>query len=65
MELKFLCPQWGHEHLDAEAFMSKVKEAGYDGVDTWVPESTMFCLEAHPGMFLKSHSGIQIDAGLI
>lgn len=39
MELKILCPQWGQTHLDTEAFFTKVKEAGYDGVDTWVPEN--------------------------
>lgn len=38
MELKILCPQWGQTHLDAEAYFEKVKKAGYDGVDTWVPE---------------------------
>jgi sugar phosphate isomerase/epimerase len=38
MQLKILCPQWGHEHLKIEDFFIKVKEAGYDGVDTWVPE---------------------------
>lgn len=39
LELKILCPQWGQEHLDTEAFFANVKAAGYDGVDTWVPES--------------------------
>jgi sugar phosphate isomerase/epimerase len=39
MELKILCPQWGHEHLEAEVFFAKVKEAGYNGVDTWLPEN--------------------------
>lgn len=39
MELKILCPQWGQEHLDNEAFFAKVKDAGYDGVDTWIPEN--------------------------
>lgn len=39
MKLKILCPQWGHEHLETEDFFSKVKNAGYDGVDTWLPES--------------------------
>ncbi len=38
MDLKILCPQWGQEHLEIEAFFVKVKEAGYDGVDTWLPE---------------------------
>lgn len=38
MHIKIFCPQWGQEHLDTEAFFAKVKAAGYDGVDTWVPE---------------------------
>jgi sugar phosphate isomerase/epimerase len=37
MKLLFLCPQWGHEHLPLEAFFQKVKAAGYDGIETWVP----------------------------
>ena len=39
MKIKILCPQWGQEHLDIEAFFIKVKQAGYDGVDTWIPEN--------------------------
>lgn len=39
MNIKIFCPQWGHEHLETEAFFAKVKEAGYDGVDTWIPEN--------------------------
>ncbi|HKO82505.1 MAG TPA: hypothetical protein VJU78_18980 [Chitinophagaceae bacterium] len=39
MKLKILCPQWGHEQLDTEEFFIKVKEAGYDGIDTWIPET--------------------------
>ena len=39
MEIKILCPQWGQDHLDIEAFFSKVKDDGYDGVDTWIPEN--------------------------
>ncbi len=38
MELKIFCPQWGHENLDLEGFFTHVKTAGYDGVDTWLPE---------------------------
>lgn len=34
-----LCPYWGSEHLDLEAFLYKAKGEGYDGVDMWVPES--------------------------
>jgi sugar phosphate isomerase/epimerase len=39
MEIKILCPQWGHEHLETEAFFEKVKKAGFDGVDTWLPDN--------------------------
>ncbi|CAN5467305.1 hypothetical protein BH11BAC5_BH11BAC5_39070 [soil metagenome] len=38
MQLKILCPQWGHEHLPVEDFFTKVKTAGYDGVDASMPE---------------------------
>lgn len=37
MDLRILCPQWGQEHLETEVFFAKVKDAGYDGVDTWLP----------------------------
>jgi hypothetical protein len=40
MTLLLLCPQWGQEHLPIEQFLSNVKEAGYDGVETWMPESS-------------------------
>ena len=38
MKLLILCTQWGSQHLPLEDFFTKVKEAGYDGIDTWVPE---------------------------
>ncbi|MEI7523624.1 MAG: TIM barrel protein [Mariniphaga sp.] len=38
MNLLILAPQWGMEHLPIEDFLIKVKEAGYDGIDTWLPE---------------------------
>ncbi len=38
MKLFVLCPQWGSEQLPLEDFFTKVKEAGYDGIDTWMPE---------------------------
>ncbi|ANH81813.1 hypothetical protein A8C56_13225 [Niabella ginsenosidivorans] len=37
MKLQILCPQWGQEELSVEDFIIKVKKAGYDGIDTWVP----------------------------
>jgi sugar phosphate isomerase/epimerase len=39
MQLKILCPQWGSEALKMEDFFIKVKECGYDGLETWLPES--------------------------
>lgn len=37
MEIKILSPLWGHEHLPIISFLDKVKNSGYDGVDTWIP----------------------------
>lgn len=37
MQLQFICPYWGHEGDDAAHFVSKVKEAGYDGVEVNLP----------------------------
>ena len=39
MEIKILCPLWGHEQDDITAFCYKIKEAGYDGIDTWLPDN--------------------------
>ena len=38
MKLLLLCTQWGLADLPLEDFFSKVINAGYDGIDTWVPE---------------------------
>ncbi|OOQ56761.1 sugar phosphate isomerase/epimerase family protein [Mucilaginibacter pedocola] len=38
MEVLILAPQWGFEHLPAEEFIIKIKDAGFDGIDTWMPE---------------------------
>jgi len=40
MEIKIFCPLWGHEHLDIALFCRKIKAAGYDGIDTWLPEDS-------------------------
>lgn len=39
MRLLILFTRWGFEHLSIEEFLNNVKLAGYDGVDTWLPES--------------------------
>ncbi len=37
MDIKIFCPLWGHEQMDIALFCRKIKEAGYDGIDTWMP----------------------------
>ncbi|WP_259070383.1 sugar phosphate isomerase/epimerase family protein [Mucilaginibacter sp. X4EP1] len=37
MEIKFFCPRWGCENMSWDAFCSRVKDAGYDGVETPIP----------------------------
>lgn len=39
MEIPILSPLWGHEHLDLNTFLDKIRLAGYNGVDTWLPDS--------------------------
>lgn len=38
MQIKIFSPLWGHEHLDIADFVHKIKTAGYDGLETWLPE---------------------------
>jgi len=40
MSPHFFCPRWGSEHLDWPRFMSKVKEAGYDGIEWGIAHDT-------------------------
>lgn len=37
-----ICPYWGLEGMDASAFIDKVREAGYDGIEINVPEDPGF-----------------------
>jgi len=37
MKIKFFCPLWGSENLDFKSFLTKVKNAGYDGVEMGLP----------------------------
>ncbi len=39
MKIKILSPLWGHEHLELDIFLKKIREAGYDGIDTWIPDN--------------------------
>lgn len=40
MQLKFFCPRWGSENLSWEAFMVKVRQEGYDGIEYAVASDT-------------------------
>jgi sugar phosphate isomerase/epimerase len=39
MQIKILSPLWGHEHLKYKEFLDKMRQAGYDGFDTWIPDN--------------------------
>ncbi len=38
MKLSFLCPRWGSESLAPSAFIEKVMDAGYDGIELGVTD---------------------------
>lgn len=40
MKVLFFCTRWGHEHLSWADFCIKVRQAGYDGVETSLPLNT-------------------------
>ncbi len=37
MQIKFFCPRWGSANIPWDDFCKKVKDAGFDGVETPVP----------------------------
>ena len=37
MQIKFFCPRWGSANIPWESFCKKVKDAGFDGVETPIP----------------------------
>lgn len=55
MEIRFFCTYWGSEHLDWSAFLTRVKDAGYDGVEASLP--------ADPELQKKMSTQLK-DAGL-
>lgn len=38
MELKVFAPAWGYDHLEQPVFLDKMRHAGYDGFDMWLPD---------------------------
>lgn len=60
MKIKILSSLWGYEHLPMATFLDKIRTAGYDGVDTWIPESredkrVLFDYLQQHEMFIVSH----------
>jgi sugar phosphate isomerase/epimerase len=60
MDIKILCPQWGHEHLELLSFLDKIKLAGYDGIDTWIPQDktekkALYNYLQHEQMYMVAH----------
>ena len=39
MQLKILCAWWGLDHLGIDGMLKKIKTAGFDGVETFIPEN--------------------------
>ena len=37
MEPLFFCPLWGHPESEIESFCARVAEAGFDGVEIYLP----------------------------
>jgi hypothetical protein len=60
MEIKILSALWGHEHLGLQTFLDKIKTAGYDGIDTRVPDNLsdkriLFDYLQQQEMYMVSH----------
>ena len=61
MEIKFFCPWWGSSHLDINDFMTRVSDAGYDGIEMSLPmnqsekESIIDAIRKHGLLFIAQH----------
>lgn len=61
MQLQFFCPRWGMAHLPFSDFVSRVKQAGYDGVEMDLPfderekDNFLDILRRHELLFLGQH----------
>ncbi len=38
MKIWILSPLWGHEQMNMADYLDKIRLAGYDGIDTWIPQ---------------------------
>jgi len=61
MEIKYFCPHWGSKHLDFDAFLTNVKNAGYDGVEMSLPldqnekNAVLDAISNHQLLFIAQH----------
>ena len=59
MKINFFCPRWGSENLDMNSFLTKVKGAGYDGVEMALPFDAV---QREEVLRLIKQSGLQLIA---
>lgn len=69
MNLLFLCPRWGSESLPPRAFIRKVKDAGYDGVEIALADGDREAEEAvaiakSDGLVLVTQHYLTLDTNL-
>jgi sugar phosphate isomerase/epimerase len=61
MKFLFFCPRWGHEHIEWDVFLNKVKNAGYNGIECGLslnPDERMeviALLKKYELMFIAQH----------
>ncbi|MEO5593700.1 MAG: sugar phosphate isomerase/epimerase [Chitinophagaceae bacterium] len=61
MKILFFCPRWGQEKLSWDIFLSQVKTAGYDGIESGLPpgekekEQMLNGLEKYGLRFIAQH----------
>jgi hypothetical protein len=41
MTIKILCPTWGLEGWGIRQMLNRIKNANYDGLDTWIPDDSI------------------------
>ncbi|MCX2452037.1 hypothetical protein OQX61_12265 [Pedobacter sp. PLR] len=41
MMIKILCPTWGLQAMGFRQMLDRIKNAGYDGLDTWIPDDSV------------------------
>ncbi|MEM1002239.1 MAG: hypothetical protein AAGH46_06305, partial [Bacteroidota bacterium] len=50
MDIKFLYPHWGSEHLGISEFFKEVSFNGFDGIEINIPKDSVFETEFYDGI---------------